>query len=263
MTATTASHDALVTREVDGGDVSAAAPLVDELARLVREHGTLYAWASAAPQPQALRGRAPVYVATLPTDGRRVVVRHAWHGGLLAPLTGDRFRFPSRAPIEHANAAALRAAGIATTDVLGFARYAAGPGLVRVDVVSAYLPDTADLGMVLACLAPAPTPAAALEATHVLLDTLAAAGVVHPDLNVKNILLRARGNAAEALVIDVDVVDIDVRRAPVETMQRNVARLTRSMRKWRTRFGCALADVAIETFAAQALARVGARAGVA
>lgn len=242
------------TRAFPGGDLTARADVIDALSACIASHGTLYEWASTQPQPQALRGRAPVYVATLPDSPLTVVVRHAWHGGLLAPLTGDRFRRPSRAPGEFAHSAALRAVGIPTTEVLGYARYDAGPGLVRVDVVSAYVADTADLGMVLADMVVGFEAAAALAATQRLLGQLARHGVVHPDLNVKNILLRRLPHGAlEAMVIDVDVVDIDAQRAPAVTMRRNVARLVRSMRKWRVRFGCAMSDPRIDVFATEAM----------
>jgi 3-deoxy-D-manno-octulosonic acid kinase len=236
----------------DGGDVTAHPALLPELVSLVRAHGTLYDWAADQPQPRALRGRAPVYVATLPQSGVSVVVRHAWHGGLLAPLTGDRFRRPTRAPIEMTRSAELRAAGIPSTDVVGFARYDAGLGLARVDVVSRYVEHTADLGMVLAGLVPEIGCTQALTATHILLQQLAQHGVVHPDLNVKNILLRPRGGAIEAMVIDVDVVQWDATRDPAVTMERNVARLVRSMLKWRREFGCDLADEGIAAFARDA-----------
>jgi 3-deoxy-D-manno-octulosonic acid kinase len=234
--------------------VHASPPWLAPLVSLVEHHGTLYEWAASQPQPRALRGRAPVYVAPLPPDGPSVVVRHAWHGGLLSPLTQDVFRRPTRAPVEMANSRRLRDLGIPTTDVVGFALYDAAMGLARVDVVTRYVSDTADLGMVLAGLAPAIDCDAALAATLDLLALLARHRVLHPDLNVKNILLETPpGSAACAMVIDVDVVMIgatSVRR----TMERNVARLVRSLRKWKHQFGCELAEQRIAAFAAAALA---------
>ena len=234
---------AVGTADVTGGDV-----VLDDLVAIVREHDTLYDWAAEQPQPRALRGRAPVYVATLPSCGIPVVVRHGWHGGVLAPLTADRFRRPTRAPLEMARSAALRAVGIPTTEVLGFARYPAAFGLCHVDVVTRYVADAADLGMVLAGLAPFVDCETALSATQRLLMQLAGQGVIHPDLNVKNILLRPTFDGIEALIIDVDVVRWDANRAPVETMRANVARLTRSVRKWRTHFGCDVTDARITAF---------------
>ena len=69
---------------LDRADVTAVALVREDLVSLVSRCGSLYDWASAQPQARALRGRAPVYVATLPLSGVRVVVRHAWHGGARA-----------------------------------------------------------------------------------------------------------------------------------------------------------------------------------
>ncbi len=243
------------TRRLARADVTASPPLVDALAALIDHHGTLYDWAASQPQPRALRGRAPVFVATIPGARETVVVRHAWHGGLLAPLTGDRFRRPSRAPLELARSAQLRARGIPTTTVLGFARHDAGPGLCRVDVVSRFMPDAYDLGAIAAGLVPDMTSDAALAATRTLLTRMADAGVEHPDLNVKNILLtRAGHRTLTAMVIDVDVIRWDSQRAPEAIMRANVTRLTRSIRKWRTHFGCDISESALAAFAREALA---------
>lgn len=253
MTATRA-ETVLATR-LPRATVYANGSWLDALVAIVREHGSLYDWASSQPQRRALRGRAPVYVAQLPAGGPAVVVRHAWHGGLLAPLTQDVFRRPTRAPLEMARSRELQALGIPTTEVLGYALYDAAFGLARVDVVTRYVDDTADLGMVLAGLGPAADCEAALAATLDLLELLATHRVVHPDLNVKNILLHAPGGAPpQAMVIDVDVVHVGT-LSPARAMERNVARLTRSLRKWKQRFGCELAEPRIAAFAAAALAR--------
>lgn len=253
------AHDILptsvVTRRLKGADVTAPAALVDTLSAIISEHRTLYEWASAQPQPRALRGRAPVYVAELPDGAETVVVRHAWHGGLLAPLTGDRFLRPTRAPIELSMSERLRRANIPSTIVLGYARYDLWQGFCRVDVISRFIPNAFDLGMIVAGLVPEISRDEALGATHKLLIRLADAGVVHPDLNVKNVLLvRSKNAELTAMVIDVDVVRWHERGARGEVMQANVNRLARSIRKWRTHFGCDISDVMIDRFSRDALA---------
>jgi len=248
--------------EFAGGDVLAHDDVRGDLLAIVREHGSVYDWAARMPQPRALRGRAPVFVATLPQCGQTVVVRHAWHGGLLAPITGDRFRRPTRAPREMQIAAALLQAGIPTADLRGAVRYAAGAGLVRVDVVSRYLEDSVDLGTVLAGLAPAFSMDAALSATSTLLHRLALRGIVHPDLNVKNVLLRPMSSPSasaaplQALVIDVDVLVWDAAWGAEAAMQRNLARLLRSMRKWRRQFGCDVSDETMAAFTTTSLSQL-------
>ena len=249
-----ADDAAIAVRQLEGADVTSRAALLDELTSLVETHGTLYDWAARQPQPRALKGRAPVYVAALPSKRETVVVRHAWHGGLLAPITGDRFWRPSRAPIEMERSTRLIAAGIPTAVVLGYARYDAGPGLCHVDVVTRFVPDAFDLGVVLAGLAPQCTRDDALAATHALLVRLAKVGVIHPDLNVKNVLLaRDADGVLRARMIDVDTIQWDEHRPHVTTMHANVARLTRSMRKWRRQFSGDITDDELDRFTRQAL----------
>ncbi len=239
---------------VGARDVVVQSALASDVRDVLQAHDTLYDWAGGAPQARALRGRAPVYVATLPRSRVEVVVRHAWHGGLLAPVTGDRFRLPTRAPRELALSARLLAGGIGTTEILGYTLYPAGPGLRRVDVLSRFIPNAFDLGAVVSDLAPTIAAADALPAVRALLVQLALAGVVHPDLNVKNILLtRPTPNDIRPFVIDVDVVRFETTRDPAFVMQANVARLTRSLRKWRTRFGASITDASIDEFAASCL----------
>lgn len=241
-------------------DVTSVAPIRDDLLEIVRTHGSVYDWAAEQPQPRALRGRAPVYVATLPATQETVVVRHAWHGGLFAPLTGDRFLRPTRAPIEMERSASLRAAQIPTTEVLGFVRYDAGPWLARVDVITRYIPDAADLGMVLAGLTPEVDCEPAISATIDLLRGMAERGIVHPDLNVKNILLQRRdGEGPRALVIDIDVIDWNAGRTSKDAMARNLSRLVRSLRKWKRQFGCDLTEQRLSAFQRAALSAVAAR----
>lgn len=255
-----APSPSLATRTFRGGDVSADSALLDKLALLIETHGTVYHWAANHSQPRAMRGRAPVYVATVPGTDETVVVRHGWHGGLFAPLTGDRFRFPTRAPREYAMSNALHAAGIPTTQVLGFARYRSWLGWCRVDVFSRFVPDAYDLGMVIAGLVPDIECHDALRATRTLLQQLASAGVVHPDLNVKNILLiRSATGMLTAMIIDVDVVRWYTERAPHEVMQLNVQRLVRSMRKWHRSFGCVITEDMLKQFIDEAMRGVTAR----
>jgi tRNA A-37 threonylcarbamoyl transferase component Bud32 len=221
----------------DGAEVVAHQKLA-EAVRLALASRTLYDWARDHPQRRTLQGRLPVYAAPLPLDGPRVVVRHAHHGGRLAPLLRDLFLPPTRAAAELTTSLILAHAGVPTPPVVAYAVYRAGPLLRRADVMSVELPGQ-DLGAALnaatddAAREPLVAPVAAL------LGALTQAGAWHPDLNVKNILLRRRETAApEAMVIDIDVIDWDPRRPAEETMTRNIDRLLRSMLKWKRQFGC-------------------------
>src|SRR4051794_5825633 len=61
---------------------------------------TLHEYAARHPAARGFQGRGVAYAVPLPQSGVRVVVRHNRHGGFFAPLTGDRFLPPTRAPYE-------------------------------------------------------------------------------------------------------------------------------------------------------------------
>jgi 3-deoxy-D-manno-octulosonic acid kinase len=231
----------------------AAPALYDALAERLAEYDTLYAWAEAAPQPRALQGRGVVYVAELSECATTLAVRHAWHGGLLAPITGDRFLRPTRAPREAAVNITLRQHGIPTPELLAYAMYAAGPGLRRVDVATRYVPDAWDFGAVMLGTAPGIAQGEAERAVLVLLSQLAEARALHTDLNVKNILLVPEQGGVAAWVLDVDVVSF--REQPAITiMARNVRRLMRSVRKWHRQHERHVDETWLEGFRQSALA---------
>jgi Lipopolysaccharide kinase (Kdo/WaaP) family len=194
--------------------------LVDDVAPLLHG-GTLHAWAASRPERRELRGRDTAYAVALPDGATRIVVRHSRHGGLLAPLTRDLFLPPTRAPRELATSLALRAAGVRTPEVVAWVAYDAGPLLRRADVATR-LVDGQDLAAAIAAQdVDWTTPTAAL------LRALAHAGARHPDLNLKNVLL-ADG---AAWVLDIDVVVLGT--SPAAARRANLARLERSLRKWR------------------------------
>jgi tRNA A-37 threonylcarbamoyl transferase component Bud32 len=188
--------------------------------------GTLHAWASHQPGARAMRGRGTTWATALPS-GQPVAVRHSLHGGMLAAVTRDLFLTPTRAPHELAGALRLAAAGVRTPAVLGFAVYAATGPLCRADVVTELL-DGTDLVSALR-ERQAPTDREEIAgAVRRLLDGLAAAGALHPDLNARNILLLHDASPSAAAVLDVD----RVRFVPgAGVAAQNAARLQRSLRK--------------------------------
>jgi hypothetical protein len=170
---------------------------------------TLHAWAARAPDARALRGRGISYATQL--SGQRVVVRHSRHGGLLAPVTQDLFLAPTRAPHELDVAIRLRSAGVPTPEVVAYATYAVFPGLRRADVVTREI-----AGHLL--VSP--------EGAEGLLRALSHAGAVHPDLNMRNVLV----DGTIAYVLDVDRVYF-LRPGDGRVTELNRARLMRSARK--------------------------------
>jgi hypothetical protein len=205
--------------------------------------GSLYAYAAHHPTMRALSGRHAVYAATLPFDVERVVVRRNHHGGMLGPVIGELFRYPTRAPHELETSERLRRAGVATPTMLGYAIYPTIPGLCRVDVMSREVVDSFDLSTILMD-SDLTRRLEAWHATQQLVVTLNEIGARHHDLNVKNVLLRhAPRGGLEAFVLDVDRVEFV--RVDGKAAAANAARLIRSAKKWQTDRGASISDAEI------------------
>jgi 3-deoxy-D-manno-octulosonic acid kinase len=212
------------------------------------QSASLYAYARAHAAARAMTGRGPAYAVPLPDDSACIVVRHNPHGGLLAPVTRDLFRWPSRAPLELETSRRLGEAGVPTPEIAGYALYRAPAGLCRADVATIEVAASRDLSAEIT-LPNADRRARALVATARLLQSLAAAGARHHDLNVKNVLLHDRGDGTlDALVLDVDRIVFSSDAAAVR--DGNLARLLRSARKWRERYGAPITESELAELAA-------------
>lgn len=225
-------------RDVEGVGLAGLAPLLASLVAALRRD-SLYGYARRHAARRAMHGRAPAYAVPLPT-GERVVIRHSRHGGLLAPITRDRFFLPTRSLHELKTSVRLRESGVPTAEVVGFAVYPAGPLLRRADVVTRELTGR-DLAAVLSSEEDRAMRERAIRATVTLLGQLQRAGAHHPDLNLRNVFIGAEGEGMFASVLDVDRVEF-VRG---DVMTPNVARLVRSAQKWRS-LGSPISDEEIQ-----------------
>lgn len=232
MTATLHAPPGYTRFRLAGTDVVALESCAGAVRQVVAGR-SLYAYAATHPARRELRGRGAAYAVPLPDDAARVVVRHSRHGGLLAPLTGDRFLAPTRAPHELRTALRLSAAGVATPEMIAYTTYPAGRLLRRSDVATREIPEGTDLAALLATALGPSDRAAVLHATAELLRALARAGARHPDLNIANVLIAtdARG-ARRALVLDVDRIRFG-RPGDPAIGAANLRRLLRSARKQR------------------------------
>jgi len=223
-----------------------------EAVRTALRSGTLYDYAANHDEARSLAGRGVVYAVPLP-DGERVVVRHNRHGGLLAPLTGDRFLPPTRAPYELTTSLRLTAYGVPTPEIVAYALYRAGPLFRRSDVASREVRDSADLATILTT-GDAGERRGALGSTATLIGLLCACGARHHDLNVKNVLVArvpVRGGAAQLMahVLDVDRVEFG-RAGDSRITERNLDRFMRSARKWRELHGARVEEAELVRVAA-------------
>jgi len=191
--------------------------------------GTLYDWAAAQPGHDVFQGRGATYGVSL--ADRRAVVRHARRGGLLAPLLGDRYRGRPRWAHEIKIARDLISDGVATPDVLAGVMYQSGRAH-RADVATERI-DGRDLVDIFFGNAP-PTGAprsGCFQAVGVLIGNLYKVGFVHPDLQLRNVLIDARG---KAWLIDVDTVQ---RMSGPNTRLLNLRRFYRSWDKLNGKLG--------------------------
>ena len=211
---------------------------------------TLYEYASRHPAARALAGRGTVFAVPLPGDEETVVVRHNRHGGILARITGDLFRAPTRAPLELRVSEKLHSLEVPTPRVICYVTYVAFAGLERADVATQEIAHSEDLSVALMS-GDVGIRNRALKAAATLVGLLGKVGARHHDLNVKNILLSAeREGEPTALVLDVDRLEFltDAR----EATEANLARLLRSARKWQAVHHAPVTDTELDVFAASA-----------
>ena len=215
------------------------------------------ALALASKDSQRFRGRAAVATWNCAELSAPLVVRRCSHGGFWRHFAGDRYVGKQRARIEIENSQRIHAQGIATPEIVGVVFYKSGL-FQRMDFLTIQVPDSMDLVTFLASNSATQQRQAALEAVRVLLAKCAAHGLLHKDLNARNILLANTDHATLAYLLDVeDVVwmphlDLDgVEWWPHQVEHAraaNHARLARSLHK-RVRKG----DLALTAQQLQAL----------
>lgn len=214
--------------------------------------GSLYDYAAHHPAARPMRGRGVAYAVPLPDGATRVVVRRSRHGGLLASLTGEIFFGATRAPHELEVSLRLAREGIPTPEVLAYSTYEVAPMLRRADVATREVSGAVDLATT---LERDRDPASVRDAVRVvarLLARMASAGVRHPDLNVRNVLIARDDNGQyEAWLLDVDRVWFDTPRHP-RVREANLSRFARSARKLREREGLPVGDGEMALLAALA-----------
>ena len=204
------------------------------VAGVLRDGGTLHDWAARRTDVRTLQGRGAVHVVRAPDGasdaGAHYAVRHYRRGGWMGPLLDDRYlAVGAPRPVAELHASeAVRRRGIPTPEVVAGAVYPDGM-FYRADLVTRLVPG-ADLAALLwgdETFASAET---ALETTGRFVRTLEAAGVDHPDLNARNILLSPGGAGPEPWLLDLDRCRVlpDGRAADGAALR---SRLRRSLRK--------------------------------
>lgn len=233
---------------------------------------TLFDHAAARPDARRIEsGRGPLYVIPTETAGggpretagsgradaagragvASWIVRHARRGGALARWTRDVYvRVGTPRPFrELLVSEAARRRGIPTPVLVAAAVYPVGGRRYRGDVVTRRIPASADLARIVfggesAPGAPRPvdavSPVAAAEAAGRLVRHVHERGLVHPDLNLANVLI-GPGPAGEpplrAWLLDLDGCRLAAETASDGERRRMLKRFERSWRKWERRAG--------------------------
>lgn len=193
---------------------------------------TLNDSAAMDPNHHPMRGRGTVY--RIEADGVPCVVRRYLRGGGMRFL-GDRYLRGTGEPRpvrETTASEEATARGIRTPRVLAWAVYPAG-AFYRADLVTRYIPESATLARLLFEAPPTRdgNREAILTAAGGLVADLARAGVLHTDLNARNILLqRADDGGYQPAALDLDRMVVNRPGTPADGGAM-LARLERSIRK--------------------------------
>ncbi|MBM4046323.1 MAG: hypothetical protein FJ279_14525, partial [Planctomycetes bacterium] len=185
-------------------------------------------------QATALMGRGFVAVVPMRAEGEQVVIRHYAHGGLWGKVAGDVLLGASRPVRELAVAEAARQGGVPTAEVLGAAVAKWFGPLYRANLISRYIPETTDLIAFLSRSSELPLAQkrAGIRAAAATVVLMHNRGILHGDLQLKNLLVRFKPDgAAEAFVIDFDKSRV-LPRLTVKQRMANLMRLDRSATKW-------------------------------
>ncbi|NQT88997.1 tetratricopeptide repeat protein [bacterium] len=165
-------------------------------------------------------GRAPMERIALPHDGV-ALVRHGRRGGLLGKMLGGAYFDGTRSLRELAVSDALRRRGVPTPEVVAAIRHTVCPGVYRMETLVREVPHARDLAAAL------PDSPDALDAAARLLRQCHDAGLAHPDLNARNILIDADG---QAMIIDLDRAAL-ADALSLQDRAAMLARLYRSLHK--------------------------------
>jgi len=212
---------------------SEAAGAVEEA---ISRHGTLRRWAEEHERAIRFSGRGTVTAFEAPAPGpdhrTQWVLRPYLRGGAVARLLRDRYlrEGNTRPHRELTASAAARARGIPTPAVVAGAVYPAGPFHYRADLVTELVPDGLDLAE---ALRRGGDPGPLLQAADVLLARAASAGIFHPDLNAKNVVIRSEPAGPVAYLIDLDRCRVRPRAAAADEKAMRT-RLERSLAKLAT-----------------------------
>lgn len=220
-----------------GASIVALPSVLEEVRAHVRSAGSLYRAAAAAPGAEAFTGRAAAY--RLRRSGGDWLVRHYHRGGAMARVLHDEYlRIGEPRPLAELRASArARARGVDTPEVTAYVLYPAGP-FYRADIATRFIPDSRDLAeLTLSGGADAALVIDAWRAAGALLRRAFDAGVVHADLNLRNLLVQRVESGIRVWLLDLDRTVVAEGPVGDVARRRMLVRLHRSRRKLELAYG--------------------------
>jgi 3-deoxy-D-manno-octulosonic acid kinase len=201
---------------------------VAEIQGLLKINDTLFEAALQMPRIGTMHGRGIAPVVDI--VGEPCVVRHFRRGGSVMSALGDRYlRAGSNRVLHELRASeAVRGRGVATPSVKFAAWYDEGI-FRRYDIATSFIPSARDLADILFDDAQRTV---AVTHTQKLLRDVVKAGLLHRDLNLKNILVTAE----RAFVLDLDRAKVLDRLTQLQASAMRT-RFMRSLTKWEGKEG--------------------------
>lgn len=230
-----------------GARVMAQERILPGIKRALEEKGSVCEYVRQSDQTTMTAGRDTVYFFK-ETDGVNWVVRHLTHGGMLGMVTGDRFAHSARPrPFnELLVAEELRQSGIATPPVLAACVFDS-MFYYRGEIVREEVPGALDLADVLFGAESDYSELPAMAATGALVGHLHRVGLMHPDLNLRNILINGTEGRLQAHIIDLEKSQLRSRLG-ARDRNRMLARMRHSASRFENRCKKHLSGEAWKTF---------------
>lgn len=167
-------------------------------------------------------------------NGKRMVLRQYFHGGLLQGITGSLYLFGSRSFRELSMTEEIRSCGILTVQSIGAIHHRIFSPFYQAYFLSLEVPHAKDLTQYFQEIGAQPSPENLLQkrktirSVGFLIRQFHRAGFFHGDLQLKNILTAGD----QILLIDFDR-SYRKPTLPIRKMRGNLLRLNRSVEKWK------------------------------
>lgn len=196
---------------------------------MLGRHPTLYAAAAAAPDTKPITGRGTAY-AIRHHDEDPWLVRHYHRGGAIARVLKDRYAKGGNRAVEELKVSVIaRARGIPTPEVMAAVCYPSRM-FARFDIAVGFIEQSRDLAQML--FEERVVAAEEIAKAASLITTMVQGGLLHADLNLKNILIAPD----RAYVLDLDRCKVveEPTAHDADVMRR---RFVRSLEKWESKTG--------------------------